>query len=153
MSNTLIVYYSHSGNTRRIAERIAEKANASLFELIPAVPYPAEYKPLASEAWAEIQAGQVRPVASMPDLTGITRLFIGTPQWCGTMACPVAAFLSEANLAGVEVIPFCTHGGGGTAKTEPKMQALCPDAVWKPLLGIKGTELTEEDLLAWLASL
>ncbi len=151
--STLIVYYSHSGNTRQVAEKIAEKTGAALFALVPVSPYPAEYKPLADEAWKEIQAGAVRPVEAMPDLTGVTRLFVGTPQWCGTMAPPVAAFLSAADLENIEVAPFCTHGGGGAAKTEPKMQALCPKALWKPLLVTKGTELTEEALDSWLASL
>ena len=148
--SALIVCYSHGGNTRKIAEMIAAKIDAPIFDLHEAQPYPAEYKPLADEAWKEIQAGVLRPIEAMPDLTGVTRLFVGTPNWCGTMAPPVATFLSAAGLAGVEVFPFCTHGGGGAAKVEPKMQALCPDAVWKPLLVTKGSELSEENLLAWM---
>ena len=151
--STLIVYYSHGGSTKAIADRIAAKTGAAAFGLVPAVPYPAEYKPLADEAWQEIQAGKVRAVEAMPDLQGVTRLFVGTPNWCGTMAPPVAAFLTDADLKGIEVVPFCTHGGGGAAKTEPKMQALAPDACWKPMLVTKGSELSEEDLDAWLATL
>lgn len=151
--NTLIVCYSHGGHTRAVAERIAEKTGAAIFDLVPAVPYPAEYKPLADEAWKEIQAGQTRAVEAQPDLTGITRLFVGTPNWCGTMAPPMVAFLTDAALAGVEVVPFCTHGGGGAAKVEPKMQALCPDAIWRPMLVTKNSELTEEELVNWLAAL
>ena len=148
--STLIVCYSHGGNTRKIAERIAEKIDAPIFDLHPAQPYPAEYKPLADEAWKEIQAGELRPIEAMPDLNGVTRLLVGTPNWCGTMATPVATFLSAAGLCGVEVIPFCTHGGGGAAKIEPKMQALAPDALWKPMLISKANEISDEDLRAWM---
>ncbi|MBR5284295.1 MAG: flavodoxin [Clostridia bacterium] len=148
--STLIVCYSWGGHTRKIAERIAEKIDAPIFDLHEAQPYPAEYKPLADEAWKEIQAGVLRPIEAMPDLTGVTRLLIGSPNWCGTMAPPVATFLSAAKLSGVEAIPFCTHGGGGPAKVEPKMQAICPDAVWKPMLVSKGNEVSDEDLLAWM---
>ena len=150
---TLIVYYSHGGNTGAAARRIAEQTGAPCAALTPAAPYPGEYKPLAAQAWQEIQNGFLPPLADIPDLTGVTHLLLGTPNWCGTMAPPVAAFLAGVSTDGLRILPFCTHGGGGPGKIAADLQKLCPGADIGPLLSIKGTELAVENLRAWLAVL
>lgn len=109
----LVVYYSHSGNTRRLAEQIAQESGGVLLELVPQNPYPAAYRALVTQATRELREG-VLPALSgeLPKIDGFDVVFIGTPNWCGTAAPPVFTYLSQTDLRGRRVAPFCTHGGG-----------------------------------------
>jgi len=56
-------------------------------------------------------------------------VFIGYPNWWNTFPAPVSTFLSELNLRGKTIIPFCTHGGGGIGRSISDMAKMCPEAV------------------------
>ena len=93
----LVLFYSWSGNTRRAARLLAERAGADLVELEPVSPYPADYAQTVRQAGREIRQGvcpALRPLSL--DLSGCEALFLGTPNWCGTMAPPLQSFLRQA---------------------------------------------------------
>ncbi len=77
-----IIYYSHSGRTRRLAEQIAKETHGDLLELIPEIPYPQDYSTVVAQAKKELQQ-KVRPKLKtrVPDLSTYDMLFIGTPNW------------------------------------------------------------------------
>ncbi len=125
-SKTLIVYYSWSGNTRKAAEAIQAAVGGDLFEIQTAQPYPEAYRALTEQAKKEIADGY-RPALknSAPDMSKYDVIFVGSPNWWGTIAPAVSTFLSEYDLSGKTVVPFVTHGGGGVQRTVADLTAQC----------------------------
>ena len=111
---SLIVYYSYSGITRRLAEDIALITDAELLELKPQDSYSFSYNTAVKEVRAQIEKG-VCPELMQFDINvaDFDTVFIGSPNWLKTFAPPVLSFLRATDLSGKTVIPFCTHGGGG----------------------------------------
>ena len=90
---TAIVYFTRSGVTRAAAEYMARKLDADTFELRPAEPYPEEYRAVVERAMEELRAKTRPPLAGMPDVSGYDTVLVGSPNWCGTIAPPLAAWL------------------------------------------------------------
>ena len=125
----LIVYYSRSGNTQRIAHLIQEKVGGTIHEVQPAAPYPPAYNDVVEQAKKEIQAGYKPPLKPKIDhVEAYDTVFVGSPNWWDTIAPPVATFLSENDLAGKTIVPFCTHGGGGLGSIGEDIAELCPQS-------------------------
>lgn len=122
----LIACYSWSGNTRAAAEQIQKVTGGTLFEIKPVKPYSTDYNTCLDEAKRDIRAN-VRPelAAKVGDLAKYDVIFVGSPNWWGTMAPPVATFLTGSDLKGKTVIPFFTHGGG-VQNCERDFRKLCP---------------------------
>lgn len=122
----LIAYYSWGGNTRAAAEMIQQETGGTLFEIKPVKPYPSDYRKCTEVAKQDINAG-VRPElqAKVSGIANYDVVFVGSPNWWGTMAPPVATFLTTHDLAGKTVIPFFTHGGGGMQRSETDVKKLC----------------------------
>ena len=89
----LVAYFSHSGNTREVARQISEATGGDLFEIVPATPYPTEYRAVVDQGKKEIEAG-VRPALKNPvgDLSQYDVIFVGSPCWWATIAPPVATW-------------------------------------------------------------
>ena len=147
----LVVYYSWGGNTRAAAEAIHAKTGGDLFEIKITDPYPADYQECLKRAKADISA-KARPAlsADVENLDSYNVIFVGSPNWYGTMAPPLATFLSSHDFSGKIVIPFFTNGGGGMQNCEHDVQELCPNAQF----GKAGTfrEGTRKGLAEWLDS-
>lgn len=110
LGRVLVVYYSLSGHTRDIAEKIAHKTNADIYEIqtaekLPAAPmlYFAVKKQLKNADYPAVS-----PI--MPDFKAYDTIFVGSPIWWYTAATPVYAFLKQADFAGKNVVPFSTQG-------------------------------------------
>ncbi len=125
----LIAYYSWSGNTRFAAEQIQKFTGGTLFEIKPAKAYPKEYRACVDQARKECPSG-FRPAlaANVPDMAKYKVVFVGSPNWCSTIAPPVRSFLSAYDFSGKTVIPFVTHGSGGMANCETDLRKACPKA-------------------------
>ncbi len=149
----LILFYSHSGNTRRVAQAMANQIGGNCYEILPQTPYPTDYQTVVEQAKEEIKAGflpDLQPLAC--DLQAVDTLFIGTPNWWSTMAPPVAAFLRRYDVDGKKIFSFCTHGGGGSARIGRDIKRACPHSeVAEPfaIYGNGGTSL-EQEISHWL---
>ena len=112
-----VVYFSWSGNTRFAAETIAKKAGADLFEIKSETPYNSDFHKCCDEAKPECYGKKLRPIKPIAglDLAKYDVVFVGTPNWWGTMAPPVRTWVMQslAALKGKTVCVFQTHGGGG----------------------------------------
>lgn len=124
----LIAYYSWSGNTKEVAEAIAEKTKGTLFRIETIKSYPEEYRATTEQAKKEINEG-FRPELKdkVADIAQYDVIFIGSPNWWGTIAPAVSTFLATTDLKGKKVIPFITHGGGGVQNTIKDLSAQCID--------------------------
>ena len=129
---TAVVYYSWSGNTRFAAETIAKKAGADLFEIKTEMPYSSNFQKCCDEAKPECQGKTLRaikPIAGL-DFAKYDIVFVGTPNWWGTMAPPVRTWVAQNKdaLKGKTVCLFQTHGGGGMQRVGKEFAEVIGDA-------------------------
>ena len=131
MTNRILtIYYSHSGNTQKIAKLIQDSIGGDLFEVQEKEPYPRSYNAVVEQAKKEIRAGYKPELKSkIKNLELYHTIFVGSPNWWSTIAPPVTTFLSENNFSGKTIVPFCTHGGGGLGKIETDIKKLCPNSI------------------------
>lgn len=130
----LVAVYSWSGNTLHMAKEIQKATGADFLEITPVKPYPADMKECIQQARTECKNG-VKPELStkLDQVSKYDIIFIGSPNWCGTMAPPVRTFLASAKLNGKTLIPFFTHGSGGMQQCENDVKALAENAGAKVL--------------------
>jgi len=134
-SKVLIAFFSYSGNTRAAAKQIQEKVGGDLYEIKPRKPYPSSHNACVVIARKEIKSGTAPALAEEKDITGYDIIFLGSPNWWGTMAPPVLSFIKKNNFAGKTVIPFFTHGGGGVQNCEKDMRRICGSVGASKILG------------------
>ena len=123
---TLVAYYSWGGNTKAVAEYIAEKLEADLLELIPEETYPSDYNACVSQVGRDGRGYEPALSTQIPDLSAYDVIFAGSPCWWGTIANPLRSFLHQNDFSGKTVVPFMTHGTSGLNVQD--VAALCPGA-------------------------
>ena len=149
----LIGYYSHSGNTEEIAKQIGELVGGDIFRIVPVERYPRNYQEVLKVSKVEIVNGVKPPLEDRVDgMEQYDTIFIGSPNWYGTIAPPVATFLSEYNLSGKKVIPFITHAGGGVSNCITDIKKMSPGATFLEGFVISGSRASTADqkLQDWL---
>lgn len=152
----LIVYFTCSGNTRKIADLIHNNVGGDIWEIQPEVPYPNSYNAVVEHAKKEIQAGYKPALKSEIDhVESYDTIFIGSPNWWNTIAPPVATFLSEHDLSGKTIVPFCTHGGGGQGRIGQDIAKLCPKSEVLGVFEAYGDNAgdAEAKVSAWLSKI
>ncbi len=147
---TLIAYYSYSGNTRAVAEKIKKLTGGDLFEIKPVKSYPANYNDMINLAQKEKETGYKPELTETIDLADYDTIYLGTPVWWYTFASPIRTFLSENDFSGKTIKPYCTHGGGGASNTFSDIKKLCPDAVVKEGLEFIENSAKDAELEAWV---
>ncbi|NYE56736.1 flavodoxin [Carboxydothermus ferrireducens] len=149
----LIAYFTWSGNTRKIANLIHGEVGGTIFEIQPEVPYHSSYNAVVEQARKEIQRGYKPALKSKIDhIESYDIIFIGSPNWWNMIAPPVATFLSEYDLSGKIIVPFCTHGGGGKGRMISDIVKLCPKSTILEEFVVYGSGAgdAQAKLSAWL---
>lgn len=151
--NILIAYFSWSGNTRGIAEEIANQTGADLFEIQMTEPYSTDYNTVLEQAQQD-QNEQARPELSthVEDMAQYDTIILGYPNWWASIPMPVASFLEEYDFSGKTIIPFCSHGGGRFGQSLTMIAKLAPEAEIKEGLAVNysgGTSMAD-DVSEWL---
>lgn len=110
----LVAYFSWSGNTREIANQIKDLTGADLFEIETVKPYSTNYNKCVEEAKVE-KADNARPAikGKVESMDEYDIVFIGYPNWWGTMPMAILTFIESYDFKGKILVPFCTHGVGG----------------------------------------
>ena len=162
----LIVYYSRKGqnywngsivdlakgNTERVAEFVQKAVGGDLFELTTVREYSRDYMVCIDEAKEELRAHARPELAACPEsLDGYDTVFLGYPNWWGTMPMCVYTFLERFDFTGKRIVPFCTNEGSGLGGSEREIKKLCPGAQVAPGLSIHGAEAaaSEAKVTAW----
>lgn len=118
MPKILVAYYSYSGNTKKIADTIAEKTGGTLFEIKTDTVYPDEYQAMTEQVKKEIEnAYRPKLTTFVENIAQYDIIFLGSPNWWGTIPPAVSSFLSQYNFNGKTIIPFISNGGGGVQNT------------------------------------
>lgn len=155
---TLIVYFSHSGNTRYMAGLIHERIGGDMMELRTVNVYSEDYDTVVDQAKKE-QKQNARPVLSMtvPDLSVYDTLFVGYPNWWGSMPMALFTFFEGNDLGGKTLIPFCTHEGSVFGRSVADLKRLNPKSRFREGQAIRGRSVrgrsAQRDIEKWLADL
>ncbi len=152
----LIAFFSLSGNTRLIARDIQEMTGGDLFEIRPVRSYGPDFESTVEQARKEL-AEKARPLLkdAVADFEGYDVIFVGFPNWVGTMPMPVFSFLEQYDFSGKTIVPFCTHGTSGPASTFRDLAALPLHAVILEGLAVYRNDVphAEERVREWLHNL
>jgi flavodoxin len=149
----LIIYYSWSGNTGEAAKMVQKETGGDIFEIQTVTPYPKEYKAVTQQAKKEINDGYKPAIkAKVNNIDEYDFIFVGSPNWWGTIAPAVTAFLSENDLSGKTVAPFFTHGGGGMQKCAADMSKLLPKSTIVQAATFSGYKIkdAQKDISEWV---
>ena len=135
---TLVVYYSASGNTERVAKDIAEAAGADLFEIVPTEVYTSEdlnWTNPDSRVSREHDDESLRDVplttTEVPDWDSYDTVFIGYPIWWGIAAWPVDTFVKSNDFTGKTVIPFATSSSSGMGQSGSLLADMAGTGEWQ----------------------
>ena len=135
---TLVVYYSASGNTERVAKDIAEAAGADLFEIVPTEVYTSDDLDRTnpdSRVSREHDDESLRDVplttTEVPDWDSYDTVFIGYPIWWGIAAWPVDTFVKNNDFTGKTVIPFATSSSSGMGQSGTLLSEMAGTGDWQ----------------------
>ena len=156
-SDVLVAYFSATGTTKGVAERIAAVTGGDLYEILAAEPYTDEdlnYNDRNSRSTSEQNDKNARPEIGSEDISldGYTTIYLGFPIWWGEEPRILDTFVEKYSFDGITVIPFCTSGGSGIGRSGPNMEALAGSGTWLPGERFSGS-VSEADLKSWIEGL
>lgn len=156
---TLVVYYSASGNTERVAKDIAEAAGADLFEIVPTEVYTSEdlnWMNSDSRVSREHDDESLRDVplttTEVPDWDSYDTVFIGYPIWWGIAAWPVDTFVKNNDFTGKTVIPFATSSSSGMGQSGSLLADMAGTGEWQEGQRFS-SGVSSDDVQSWVNGL
>lgn len=154
--NTLIAYFSCTGTTKSVAEKIKNVLDCDIFEIQPQIPYTSadlNYSNSNCRANVEQNDASARPaIANSIENFEYDVVFVGYPIWWGKAPKIIYTFLEQYDLSEKIIVPFCTSGGSSVSGSEGDLHALEPSATWKS--GARfSSSTTQTTISAWIDSL
>lgn len=121
--STLVVYFSFTGSTKFIAEKIAETLGADITELKTSKNYPKEgFRKYFWGGKSVIFGDKPTLTNELVDLNQYDTIIMGTPIWAGSFTPPMKSFISQYNIQGKRIALFASHAGGGAQKCFTKLK-------------------------------
>ena len=153
---TLVAYFSATGTTKALAEKIASQLNADLYEIKPEVPYTAadlDWRDKTSRSTIEMQDKNSRPamIKDLENAESYTTIYIGFPVWWYTAPTIINTFLESYDFSGKNVVFFATSGGSTIDKANAEFRTAYPTLKWKD--GKVLNNASAEQIKSWIASL
>jgi flavodoxin len=169
-SQCLVAYFSHPGNnyvggtivnlpvgnTEVVATTIREMTGGDLFRIEAVNPYPEDYTETTKVAQQELRTSARPKLTGHPEtVDSCDVIFLGYPNWWGTMPMPVFTFLEEHDLSGKTIAPFCTHEGSGLGRSGTDIREMCPRSTILDGLAIRGDDVNgaRDSVARWLREL
>lgn len=162
----IIVYFSRAGNnyvsgtvknltvgnTEKVAKMLQAKTEADLFKIEPMVSYSGDYSQCIEEARQDFKREARPELKAYPALEPYNTIYLGYPNYWGTMPMAVFTFLEKYDFTGKTIQPFCTHEGSGMGDSEGDIRRVCPEAQLAEGLAIHGSKLCDADaaIAKWL---
>jgi flavodoxin len=144
------------GNTEVVANMIQKITGGDMFHIESVTAYPKDYTETTEVAKNELRA-KARPklTKQVKDIEAYDVIFLGYPNWWGTMPMPVYTFLESYDFSGKTIVPFCTHEGSGMGHSEKDIAKACPKATVLEGIAIHGTSAAsaESDVSSWIDGL
>lgn len=157
LRHVLVLYFSATGNTKSVAEKIAALTDADLCEIMPAQPYTDDdlnYNDSGSRATKEQNTPDARPeLATDPiSLEGYDTIYFGYPIWWGEEPRILDTFVEQYEFAELTIIPFCTSASSGVGNSAKHLADLAGGGNW--MEGQRfSSNVSEEELSAWIESI
>ena len=153
----LVAYFSASGVTAKAAEKLAEAAQADLYEIKPKLPYTRadlDWTDKKSRSSVEMNDKASRPAIAgkVENMEEYDTVFIGFPIWWYVAPTIINTFLESYDFSGKTIIPFATSGGSGMGRTNENLKPSCPGAVLMPGKMLNGS-LSETELKNWVENI
>jgi len=141
------------GNTEIAAKMIQQKIGCDLFRIEPVRAYPKDYTETTEVAKEELRAKARPQIASqVENIASYDLIFLGYPNWWGTMPMPVFTFLEGYNLSSKTIAPFCTHEGSGLGHSVTDLRNTCKESTILDGLAIRGGDVkhAQNDVDEWI---
>lgn len=125
----LVLYYSETGTTKTVAQKLQKQLGADIESIEPVTPYSGNFQETIQRGQREMQSGEtpeLKPLKSK--MADYDVIFIGYPIWFGTYANPIITLVKEQDFAGKTVVPFCTFGSGGLNTSSDALKKALPKA-------------------------
>lgn len=154
----LIAYYSRRGqnlvngsvrelrlgNTEIAASVLQKITHGKCLRIEPVRDYPKDYYQCIDAARQDLRTGHYPELKNLPQSIGDYEvIYLGYPNFWGTMPMAVAAFLKRYDFSEKRIRPFCTHEGGGFGRSLEDLRILCPGAVIEPGIAIRGSDILQ----------
>lgn len=156
-NETLVVYFSATGNTKAVAEKIASITGADIYEIKAAQEYTEadlDWNDSDSRTTHEQNDSSVRPeIGSNPvSLEGYKTIYIGYPIWWGEEPRIMDTFVESYDFGSITMIPFCTSGGSGIGRSGQNLAENAGSGNWLEGTRFSGGD-SEDDLKSWIEGL
>lgn len=155
----LIVYFSYTGNTRMIANKIRDKLNCDILEIKTVIPYSSDYETVVNDEQNSESSTKLPDILDIElDLNKYDEIILGTPVWWYRSAPAIRTFLTKNNLSNKVIKPFATNAGW-LGRTFKEITNLCPNSQVEPGMNIvfesysNNLVTSEQEIDSWLATL
>lgn len=157
MAKTLVAYFSCSGVTRRVAQRIASVTGGDLFEIAPEVPYTRvdlDWTNKQSRSTIEMNDPACRPAiaGTVDDMGSYSTVFVGYPIWWGEASWVVDGFVLGNDFSGKTMVPFCTSASSGIGGNATALAELAGTGSWQEGMRFSANA-GASDIAGWLDGL
>lgn len=155
----IVIYFTYTGNTKMIANKISKILNCDILEIKPKVPYVKDYNKVVEDEHNSERSNYLPEIENINiDLNDYNEIIIGTPVWWYRPAPVIRTFLNKIDLSDKKVIPFATNAGW-LGKTFKEIKELCPNSEVCNEMNIvfesysSNLVTREEDINTWINSL
>lgn len=146
VSKSVVVYFSQTGTTKKLAGVMKQAVNADEIELKLVTPYPSTYDSTIAVVGAQRESKQWPALENAKlDLAKYDTVYLGYPIMFGSFAPPIYAFLDSNDLSGKVVVPFCTYGSGGRKASAAELKTLEPNANVTLAMGVSNKRMSRDD--------
>ena len=156
-STTLAVYFSQTGNTKAVAEKIADIENADIYEIKASEEYTDEdldWNDEDSRSTKEQNDSSARPEIGSETITldGYTKIYIGYPIWWGEEPRIMDTFVESYDFDNITMIPFCTSSSSDIESSSQNLSELAGSGTWLDGMRFAG-DATEDEIKEWIDSI
>ncbi|HBJ79421.1 flavodoxin [Fusobacterium varium] len=142
----LVVYFTWSGTSKIIAERIKNELNADIFQIEAVKKYPNKYITCVAQAGMEkLKKERPQLKRELENISEYKKIVLVFPNWWGTLPMPVFSFLEKYDFKEKIILPICMHGGGGLTNTVKDLKKVCTDANILDGTAIKKQDVDSEE--------
>ena len=152
----LVVYFSATGTTKGVAEKIAALTGADIYEITPKTPYTdadLNWNDASSRSTKEQNDASARPKIGSKklSLSDYKTIYIGYPIWWGEEPRIMDTFVESYDFSGITMIPFCTSGGSGIGRSGKNLEEHAGSGTWLEGERLDGN-ISSAELESWIAS-
>lgn len=159
MERKIIIYFTYTGNTKKIAEKIKEKLNCDILEIKTVIPYSRDYDTVVNDEQNSESSNHLPEIQNLNiDLSNYDEIILGTPVWWYRPVPAIRTFLTQNDLSGKIIKPYATNAGW-LGKTFKEIKALCTNSEVSDGMNIVFESYSdklvtkENDIMNWINTL